>query len=136
MKMIGMVLMAAMLVMVAGCGTMKRNVIDPKTGEVVATEEFSGDLSTAVVYDLKDKIVFDYLDGVDTGIKVEPPSKESPTGTAKVYYFNARMGHLSIPKDCDLSKMNSDALSKMISATSCKDVSLTPSSVNSGTPQK
>lgn len=115
-----------------GCASWKHQVIDPVTGKVVEEDSFEGDLSTAVVYDLKDKIVFHYVNGLLARVVVTPPTKDDPLGALKLEFINANEGYLTIPKGVDMAKLNTDALAKLIEAASSKEASASSSGVNVG----
>ena len=132
-KLISMMLAVALIGMIAGCSSMSRDIFD-KDGKKIAHEEFSGDAIGMISSNLKDKIVFDYVSGTFIYFKVTPPAQDEPTGAVKIGYESGQVGHLTIPKDTDMKKLNDDAIAKMISATTGKDVSVTASGVNTGTP--
>jgi hypothetical protein len=128
MKLFTLLMMSMSLLIIDGCASMTRNIYD-KDGKIVATEKFDGDLSTAVVFDLKDKIVFQYCSGIVARLKVSPPDKENPTGTLTCEFVDANEGYMSIPKDCNFNKDMLSAFSDMIAAAgspASKDLSLTP----------
>lgn len=122
-----LVILAALAIFATGCSSMKRDIIDPAAGKVVAHEEFSGDAIGMVSYNLQDKIVFDFVNGTFIYFKIEPPSKESPTGVIKISYENGEVAHLSIPKDCKFA--TTDGAAKMIEASTGKSVSVTTTGI-------
>ena len=128
-------LLAAMIGLVTGCSSMIRDTFD-KDGKKISHEEFSGDAIGMVSTNLKDKIVFDYVSGTFIYLKITPPSQDEPTGTIKASYESGQLGHLSIPKDIDMTKLNNDAIAKMITATTGKDVTVGADGVKTGTPAK
>lgn len=119
-------------VLLAGCASWKHQVIDPATGKVVEEDSFEGDLSTAVVFDLKDKIVFHYVNGLLARVVVTPPTKDDPLGAIKLEFINANEGYLTIPKGVDMAKLNTDALAKLIEAASSKEGGASSAGVNVG----
>jgi hypothetical protein len=130
----GFIIVIALIVaawLLSGCTSMSTvSTFDPKTGITTTVNDFKGDLATAVVFDLKDKIVFDFTNGMAVRAKIEPPSKENPMGIIVVEYANGAIGHISIPKDCDLSKCNPSMLAKMITASMGKNLSMSATGIN------
>jgi hypothetical protein len=126
-----LLLLSICLVILNGCAHYSEAVFD-KDGNKIGENTFDGDLASAVVFDLKDKIVFRYCNGILVRLVITPPSKDMPTGGFEAEFIDANEGYLSIPKETDLTKLNTDALSKLIASACSKDASVTPTGVNTG----
>ncbi len=115
--------------LIAGCSSLARKVYD-KDKNLLIEETFSGDAIGMISYDLKDKIVFDYLSGTFIAFKISPPSTDDPMGAIKATYSAGQTGHLSIPKDCKFTEDDGKAMAGMITATTGKDVALNKDGIN------
>jgi len=129
-----MVLAVGVIGMMAGCGTMTFTSLDPVTGQICKIENFNGDLSTAILFELHNKINIDATSGRLIKLQVEPPSKENPTGTITIEYADGSRVHITIPKDSTVTPKMLEAIAKIIEASTGKNVAVSTSGVTSANP--